>query len=157
MRKDRYLIRAAKYFLLLLILIAALYVLNSLLQKTPVDFREYMALLQSNPRSRWLLPVLALLSLAYPRFGYMTRSLPVEFESHRDGIDRAMAVSGFIPNGERDGCRLYRAESPLRRARLLWEDEVEVWADGERTVMRGNRSALPRIIYCAEIYMKSDE
>lgn len=156
MRRDRYLIRAVKYFLLLVILIAALYALNWFFEKTPVDLREYLSLLQNNPRSKWLLPVLVAISLAYPSFGYMTRTLPVD-AGCSDGIERALAANGFVPKGERDGRRIYRAASQLRRARLLWEDEIEVWPDSGQTVMRGNRSALSRIIYSAEIYLRNDD
>ncbi len=156
MRKDRYLIRAVKYFLLLVILIAVLYALNWFFEKTPVDLREYVSLLQNDPRTKWLLPVLAVISLAYPSFGYMTRTLPAD-AGCSDGIERALAANGFVNKGERDGRRIYRAASQLRRARLLWEDEIEVWADGGQTVMRGNRSALSRIIYSAEIYLRNDD
>ena len=115
-----------------------------------------MAMLRADERSKWLLPVLILLALAYPAFGYMTRSLPISLEQNRAGVDAAMTACEFELTGEREGVRLYRASSRSRRARLLWEDELEVWPEGDRTVIRGHRAAVVQVIYRSEIYMRKE-
>lgn len=156
MRTDRYLIRAAKYFVLLVVLILALNALSYYFESTPMSFGEYFAMLMEDARAKWMLPVLLVLALAYPAFGYMTRSLPISLADNRAGVDAAMAACDFALSGERDGVLLYRATSPSRRARLLWEDELEVWQEGDRTFIRGHRAAVVQVIYRSEIYMRRE-
>jgi hypothetical protein len=156
MRTDRYLIRAVKYFVLLIVLIVVLYALQYYFEKTPMSIEEYIAMLQGDARSKWILPVFAVLALAYPSFGYMTRSLPISLAANRAGIDTAMSSCGFAQAGERDGVLLYRATSAARRVRMLWEDELEVWSEGDRTVIRGHRAAVVQVIYRSEIYMRKE-
>ena len=95
MRTDRYLIRAVKYFVLLIVLIVALYALSYYFESTPMSVEDYIAMLRADERSKWLLPVLILLALAYPAFGYMTRSLPISLEQNRAGVDAAMTACEF--------------------------------------------------------------
>ena len=156
MRTDRYLIRAVKYFLLLIVLIVVLYALAYYFEGTPMSVEEYVAMLVADPRAKWLLPVFAVLALAYPAFGYMTRSLPISLTTNRVGVDAAMRACEFEAAGERDGVLLYRATSAARRARLLWEDELEVWSEDDRTVIRGHRAAVVQVIYRSEMYMRKE-
>lgn len=156
MRTDRYLLRAVKYFVLLIVLIVVLYALAYYFEGTPMSAEEYIAMLLADPRAKWLLPVLGALALAYPAFGYMTRSLPISLKENRVGVDAAMRACEFEAAGERDGVLLYRATSAARRVRLLWEDELEVWSEGDRTMIRGHRAAVVQVIYRSEIYMRKE-
>jgi len=156
MRTDRYLIRAAKYFVLLIVLVVVLYALSYYFEQTPMSVEEYIAMLRNDSRSKWMLPVFAVLALAYPAFGYMTRSLPISLEKNRAGVDAAMAACDYAPSGEREGVLLYRATSAGRRMRTLWEDELEVWQEGDRTIIRGHRAAVVQVIYRSEIYMRKE-
>ena len=156
MRTDRYLIRAVKYFVLLIVLIVVLYALQYYFEKTPMSIEEYIAMLQGDARSKWILPVFAVLALAYPSFGYMSRSLPISLVANRAGVNAALEVCGYALSGEREGVLLYRATSAARRARMLWEDELEVWSEGDRTVIRGHRAAVVQVIYRSEIYMRKE-
>ena len=156
MRTDRYLLRALKYFVLLIVLIVVLYALAYYFEGSPMSVEEYVAMLIADPRAKWLLPVFGALALAYPAFGYMTRSLPISLEQNRVGVDAAMRACDFALAGERDGVLLYRATSTARRVRLMWEDELEVWSEGDRTMIRGHRAAVVQVIYRSEIYMRKE-
>lgn len=156
MRTDRYLLRAVKYFVLLIVLIVVLYALSYYFESTPMSVEDYIAMLRADERSKWLLPVLIVLSLAYPAFGYMCRSLPISLEKNRAGIDAAMAACDFELTGEREGVLYYRSTSLSRRLRLLCEDELEVWSEGDRTMIRGHRAAVVQVIYRSEIYMRKE-
>lgn len=156
MRTDRYLIRAVKYFLLLIVAVVALYAISYYFEQTPMSIEEYIAMLRSDARSKWMLPVFAVLALTYPAFGYMTRSLPISLANNRVGIDAAMAACDYALSGEREGVLLYRATSAGRRMRTLWEDELEVWSEGDRTVIRGHRAAVVQVIYRSEMYMRKE-
>lgn len=156
MRTDRYLIRAVKYFLLLIVAVVALYAISYYFEQTPMSIEEYIAMLRSDARSKWMLPVFAVLALTYPAFGYMTRSLPISLANNRVGIDAAMAACDYALSGERNGVLLYRATSAGRRMRTLWEDELEVWSEGDRTVIRGHRAAVVQVIYRSEMYMRKE-
>lgn len=156
MRTDRYLLRAVKYFVLLIVLIVVLYALAYYFDRPPMSVKEYVEMLLADPRSKWLLPVFGALALAYPAFGYMSRSLPISLEENRVGVDAAMRACDFAQVGERNGVLIYRATSPMRRLRLLWEDELEVWSEGDRTMIRGHRAAVVQVIYRSEIYMRKE-
>ena len=149
-------IRAVKYFLLLIVAVVALYAISYYFEQTPMSIEEYIAMLRSDARSKWMLPVFAVLALAYPAFGYMTRSLPISLANNRVGIDAAMAACDYAPSGEREGVLLYRATSAGRRMRTLWEDELEVWQEGDRTIIRGHRAAVVQVIYRSEMYMRKE-
>ena len=149
-------IRAVKYFLLLIVLVVVLYALSYYFEQTPMSVEEYIAMLRSDARSKWMLPVFAVLALTYPAFGYMTRSLPISLANNRVGIDAAMAACDYALSGERNGVLLYRATSAGRRMRTLWEDELEVWQEGDRTIIRGHRAAVVQVIYRSEMYMRKE-
>ena len=149
-------IRAVKYFLLLIVAVVALYAISYYFEQTPMSIEEYIAMLRSDARSKWMLPVFAVLALTYPAFGYMTRSLPISLANNRVGIDAAMAACDYALSGERNGVLLYRATSAGRRMRTLWEDELEVWSEGDRTVIRGHRAAVVQVIYRSEMYMRKE-
>lgn len=149
-------IRAVKYFLLLIVAVVALYAISYYFEQTPMSIEEYIAMLRSDARSKWMLPVFAVLALTYPAFGYMTRSLPISLANNRVGIDAAMAACDYALSGEREGVLLYRATSAGRRMRTLWEDELEVWSEGDRTVIRGHRAAVVQVIYRSEMYMRKE-
>ncbi len=142
--------------MLLIVLIVVLYALSYYFESTPMSVEDYIAMLRADERSKWLLPVLIVLSLAYPAFGYMCRSLPISLEKNRAGIDAAMAACDFELTGEREGVLYYRSSSLSRRLRLLCEDELEVWSEGDRTMIRGHRAAVVQVIYRSEIYMRKE-
>lgn len=159
-RKDRYAIRALKYFILLLVLLALVGLLNfsHMALKESVGIRDYIALLMNgSTRSKFLLPTLALLALSYPWFGFMERGIRGSLATDLDGVRRAFAASGFEQVGERDGKLLFRASTGMGRARLLWEDEIEVWQRGDQVVLSGIRSAVARVIYRMEVYLRNSD
>ena len=71
----------------------------------------------------------AVMSAAYPFFGYGKRSIHAQGDpaTHWQAIERAMAGRGYEPCGETaGGGRKFRLSSGIARAMRLWEDRITI-------------------------------
>ena len=104
-------------------------------------------LLLFTPRGWFLIGALVLLSAVYPRAGYTTVGIEGDAERHRQQIDAAFRSMGFLPAGEKDGVRFFRAESFVRRLRLRFDDRIRLSQNGRRIELEGPRKVVARMEY----------
>lgn len=95
-----------------------------------------------------MLIAVIVLSLAYPRFGFVTRRLKGSLKVNREQIDRAFAAQHFIlMSVESEDRLIYIADTMLKRVYLLFEDHILVTQVGDELELRGNRKTVAYVLY----------
>lgn len=146
--KNRYLIRAAKYFLYLVVLFIILFVFLLAMNYTSWD--TFIHVWRSN-RAWMMVLVFIGLPLAYPLFGYVSRDIRVNLAENRELIDRVLQMSGYRvvdETPEKIVCRV----SGIRRLTLFFEDRLEIKADGNYIRVEGPRKEVVRFQFRVETY-----
>ncbi len=122
----KYLRRALKYLLqisLIFVVIMAVLMLSGMVSKdVTVAFRNgWTSIL-------YILGLFAVMSFAYPFFGYGKRIIRVGGDPAElwPLIDEAMQARGYVPASETEEGRCYHLSSPLNRAARMWEDCITI-------------------------------
>jgi hypothetical protein len=142
--KNRYSIRAAKYFVYLLILFALLFGLLLLTRYT--SWQTFAALTQSG--RIWLLAAaFVVLPTLYPLFGYVAREMSLDYDKRRELIERVLAMNGYRIVSETPDSLICRAAAGMKRAALMFEDRIVIRRDGRGVRIEGPRKEVVRIEY----------
>lgn len=143
----KYLYRSVKYFIslcvLTVVLAGALYA-TGMAAGTPSDL---VRLLVFTPRGWFLIGAIVVLSAIYPRAGYLTLRIEGDAERMRAKLDEALRNVGFIPAGEKEGVRYFRAAHFARRLRLRFDDRITLSQDGRWIELEGPRKVIARLEY----------
>ncbi len=87
------------------------------------------------------------LSLAYPRFGFVQRTIKGSIKVNREQINRCFALQHFKIKSEDDRRLVFIADSLFRRLYLLFEDHILVTQVGDEIELRGNRKTVAYVLY----------
>lgn len=122
-----YLRRALKYFLqicLIFIVIIGILMLSGMVSKdVEIAFRHGWTSIM------WIAGLFAVMSFAYPFFGYGKRNIhakgdPAELWAE---VDKAMGSRNYVPAGVTpEGAHRYHLSSPVNRASRMWEDTITI-------------------------------
>ena len=120
----RYLIRAAKYFVYLMVILTL--IIAALIACGIVE-SDISQIFVNGYDSLWQIALLmAVFALVYPRFGFSTRRaiIPGSDEEIIPGVIRTMEERGYAL-ASRDGSSLtFRKRGVLNRAFKMWEDTL---------------------------------
>ena len=119
-----YLRRAFKYFIQACLIVAV--ILAVLMVSGLVSTDISVAFVHGWKSVWWILGLFAVMSLAYPFFGYQKRKVHVEGDPAlaKDGIVEALAPRGYALESEKDGVLTFRLTSPVNKAARMWEDRI---------------------------------
>ena len=151
----KYFIRSLKYFCALCVLCLAIMLLNRLAGSSVLTLRETFYVMFHTPRGMLLPAVVVLLAAFYPRFGFVSRRVEGDVEKDREQILNAFRAAGFSLRAEQDGVMVFRAESPLRKLTLLWEDEIRVAQFGQWIEIDGIRRGVARAQLQLETFLRN--
>lgn len=157
----RYILRAAKYFLLLSVLylaiMAAMYYTGNLSMPLESDFWQTLNMqLFFTQKGRLMIPAILLLSICYPRFGFVSRVVaPCNLEQNLTQVENAFMMAGFKPLRRSEGEIIFVGESLWQRAMCLWEDEIVVRSSGDGVEIEGIRRAVVKIAWRLDGYMSN--
>ena len=151
----KHIVRSLKYLVLLCVLYVGLVWIVYLADMSELSvhpWRQIEAQLQTS-MGVWMVIAFVVLAALYPLFGFM-RSHIEGFDAEKDDVRlfNAMQLYGFKAVGERDGVKLYRAESPLRRLLLMGEDTIEVHTTANGIELVGLRRTVARVAYQLKAY-----
>ena len=137
--------RGVKYFAMLCVLYACIMVLLYALGQSAVPADQLAWVLFHTWRGALLAGMAAILSATYPYFGFTRRTVAGDLGEDRERIVNVFASAGFVPADETAERMTFRAATPLRRLRLLYEDEIAVTrgADGGVVIEGLRRVAVP--------------
>lgn len=150
----RYIIRSLKYLVFISVLYVALTAVMTYVSYPELDVWMLIKAQMLTQRGLMLVIALVVLSLFYPRFGFMSRKVEnCTFINDAVRIDNAMALYGFELEREEGGVRYYRAKGLLRRLSFFYEDRLEVREEEGMVVIEGIRRAVARIAFQLEAYI----
>jgi hypothetical protein len=148
--KNRYPIRAAKYFVYLLLLFVVLFGLLLLTRST--SWQTLGAVVHSG--RIWLLAAAFIgLPAIYPLFGYVVREMNLDYDQRRELFGRVLAMNGYRVVSETPDSLVCRAESGMKRAALQFEDRIDIRRDGRRIRIEGPRKEVVRLEYRLNTFM----
>lgn len=151
----KYFIRSLKYFCALCVLCVAIMALNRLAGTSALTFSESLYVMFHTTRGLMLPVVIVVLAAIYPRIGFVVRRVEGDVEEDREQIVNAFRSAGFSLRDEQDGVMVFRADSPLRKLTLLWEDEIRVSQYGQWIEIDGIRRGVARVQYQLETYLRN--
>ncbi len=126
-----HILRAAKYFLGLCVLVAGatfLLCISGLSAGTPGDL---LRILTDTTRGRMLVVIAVVLSVLWPRLGFATLRMRGAGSMPRERLDEAFRRADYVPHDTREGIVVYhRAASFVKRLLLRFDDAVTVRRDG---------------------------
>ena len=146
--KNRYLIRAVKYFLFLIVLFVILF---AVLLATGYSSWDTFLRVWTSDRAWLMIAVFVGLPLAYPLFGYVSREVRGNLADNYETIERVAHMNGYLIK-ERTPERVVCGVSGLRRLALLFEDRIEITADGNYFRIQGPRKEVVRFVYRFETF-----
>lgn len=150
---KKYLIRSAKYFVALCVLLVATMALNRAMGST-LTIRETFYVMFHTTRGLLLPVVVVVLALCYPRFGFIVRRVEGDTELDREQIVNAFRSAGFSLRREEEGTLFFRADGFVQKLLLLWEDEIRVSQYGQWIELDGIRRGVARVQYRLDSYLQ---
>lgn len=119
-----YLRRALKYFIQITLILAVILVI--LMASGMVSWNMNIAFQHGWKSVWWILSAFAVMSLAYPFFGYQKRKINVVGDpaDYKEGIVKALATRGYVLEDDTDGELKFRLSSPVNKAARMWEDRI---------------------------------
>ena len=150
---KKYLIRSAKYFVALCVLLVAIMALNLAMGST-LTIRETFYVMFHTTRGLLLPVVVVVLALCYPRFGFIVRRVEGDTELDREQIVNAFRSAGFSLRREEEGTLFFRADGFVQKLLLLWEDEIRVSQYGQWIELDGIRRGVARVQYRLDSYLQ---
>ena len=119
-----YVRRALKYFIQITLILAAILVI--LMASGMVSWDMNIAFQHGWKSGWWILAAFAVMSLAYPFFGYQKRKINVVGDpaDYKEGIVKALATRGYVLEDDTDGELKFRLSSPVNKAARMWEDRI---------------------------------
>ena len=151
MGSQRYVVRAVKYLIRLLVLLAALSLLMMLTRTSRVSADQFFAEIFFTTRGLLLLVAVVLMAAFYPKYGYVERSVEGNLEEYRRHVVESLEKGGYRLDREEGNRMFFRAKSPLRRITMLGEDPITVTGADGRIILNGHRKQ----IVTAEFRLKS--
>lgn len=145
----KYLIRATKYLLALCVLYVGVVWLSLLTNKAMagVSVGDYLAATWATERGKMLVAVVVLLAAAYPRFGFVSRRVKWDMANDADRLMEVFAAAGFSLKEQNEGRMIFKANNIIDRIVMLFEDEIEVTAEGDEIVVEGIRRGVAKVVY----------
>ena len=122
----KYLVRAIKYFFKLLVILALILVILVALKFVEADITKMFV---NGYDSLWQIAALmALFAAIYPRFGYVTRTIPVPGspEETLPVLKKAMDARGYVLQKQDGESLVFVKRSKLDRILKMYEDTITV-------------------------------
>ena len=142
----RYLIRSAKYFVQLMVILA---IIIAILIVAKVVDSDISKIFVNGYDSLWQIALMmAAFAAIYPRFGYAKREAVVPGDDEEAGavLSRVMAAHGYEKENRTDWVLAYRKRSAGDRFTRLWEDRVTVTRSMTGYELEGSNKDIVRLI-----------
>ena len=122
----RYVIRAVKYFVQLMVILTIIVAVLVLAKVVDSDISKIFV---NGYNSLWQIALMmAAFAAIYPRFGYIRRQalMPGDDAEAEAELRRVMDAHGYEPEARSDGALCFRKRSAADRLTRLWEDRITV-------------------------------
>ncbi len=149
-------VRSAKYFLKLVLLLAVIYGLLFLTGTSRISAEVFFREMFSTYRGWAMIAALVLLAAVYPSFGFVRRTVRADFVRDREKILKAFAADGYTAVSATGREMIMRASSPVRRLANMYDDAVTVVPGSEGIVIEGIRKEAVRAEFRLKTYLENE-
>ena len=140
MKLGTYIAHALKYFLKLLVLLALIYLILFFFGGARVSALQFITELFTTTRGLMLFGALFILSMLYPLFGFVKRTVNADITTDRDIIINAFHSAGYMMKEMEEGEKMvFRAASVFKKIILVWDDKITVTASDNGIILEGIR------------------
>ena len=147
--KNRYLIRALKYLVYLLLIFGVLFLILVL---TGYSSWHSLSLIWHTDRIWLLVAAFILLPGIYPIFGYIKREMRLNFAEKRELLERVLTTNNYRIESETPDGLTARAVGSKRFA-LLLEDRIVITSEGNYIRIEGPRKEVVKLEYRLKTFM----
>ena len=151
-----YLRRALKYFIQMTLIVAV--IILALMWAGVVSWNLNVAFQNGIKSVWWILAIFAVISLAYPYFGYQKRKINVKGDPAlaKPGLIEAMKGRGYeLASEDADGVLKFRLSSPVNRIPRMWEDTITLSPVLGGWEVEGLTRDLVRVIGSIDYYFRN--
>lgn len=142
---KQYLIRSVKYLIWLLLLFVLVFLLMILTGGSQVGPAESLQLLFGSSRGAIMICAIVFLALLYPRYGFVRREVRGDLAVNREALLEAFSRSGFRLESESEAGLVFRADTGLKKALMLWEDTILVTPTETGFALEGLRKEVVKV------------
>jgi len=153
----KYFVRAVKYYLSLLILIAVILGILVFIGAAEADIKT---MFRNGYDALWQIAILfAVIAAIYPKFGFVEKEavFPGSWAETRDGIAGYMASRNYVIEKEEEGKISFRHKGILNRISRMYEDRITVSSVFSGVKVEGLRKDVFRIAAGLEYNMNPRE
>lgn len=130
----KYIRRAVGYFVKIVALIVGIYALMWVTGTARVSTEAFWSELFTSGRGMLLWGVVFVVSLLYPLYGFVSRTVKADVVADWEEIHRAFILAGYNKGRSEGGVTIFRVSSPVRRIVMFGEDLITVTDNGDGTV-----------------------
>ena len=151
-----YIRRALKYFIQMTLLVVI--IIGALMLAGVVSTNIGVAFQHGWKSVWWILAIFAVISLAYPFFGYQKRQIRVNGDPAlaKPGIVEALKGRGYALKSDTDGVLKFHLSSPVNRAFRFWEDTITLSPVLGGWEAEGLSRDLVRVVSSIEYYFRNN-
>lgn len=146
----KYVIRAAKYFVYITLIVAIVLTILVMLGLVSPDIEK---MFRNGYDSLWQIGLVFMAIAAfYPRFGFGSRGarVPGSYEEVRDRVVDFMEDRGYRLESEDSENMTFRLRSPIMRATRMFEDRVTMTRELPGFMLEGPTKDITRLVYGLE-------
>lgn len=141
---ERYVVRAAKYVVYLLVLFFIIFAFMDAINGTNVPMWSIF----TSTRGMMLGVVVLVFALIYPFFGFTKKTLTFDASKRREDVERVMTMNGYLPSAEStDSVMVFRAKSVAKKLMLMWEDQIVITTVDTLSVIKGARKEVVKATF----------
>ena len=146
-----YVIRALKYLLQFAVLFIILFGILNLTGyvREGIDYKQVF--LSAN--GALLLGFVLIFALAYPKFGFIKRTLTFNAHLNQDEVTRIMIMCGYVLTYSDDQTMTFRALGTIKKITLLYEDEIVIKTIDSLSTIEGPRKEAVKASFRFETYI----
>ncbi len=149
---ERYFIRSVKYLVWLSVLFAL--ILGIMVLTGTYSGEEQVESIFMSRRGWTMIAVIIMLAAIYPKIGFVKRRIPGDLVSGRGAVMKAMDLSGFVLEEEKDGMMIFKATG-TKRLFLMFEDTVKIYDQDGTIILDGIRKEVVKIEYRLRAFIAS--
>lgn len=134
MSTGKYIRRALGYFVKIVALVIGIYALLWVTGSSNISAEAFWSELFTSRRGLLLWLAVLAVSLLYPLYGFVRRTVKADVVADWEEIHRAFIVAGYNKGESQGGVTVFRVSSPVRRLIMFGEDIITVTDNGDGTI-----------------------
>lgn len=134
MSTGKYIRRALGYFVKIVALVIGIYALLWVTGSSNISAEAFWSELFTSRRGLLLWGAVLAVSLLYPLYGFVRRTVKADVVADWEEIHRAFIVAGYNKGESQGGVTVFRVSSPVRRLIMFGEDIITVTDNGDGTI-----------------------